>query len=94
MYCGYSKDTIKDSLTLLLTESDTRPFLFRTRFERTMLRTIKYAEAENNYELCDLAKKALFKMKEIVDKSNTTADGQLRSFILLEEDISQLINYI
>lgn len=86
-----NKEVIVNLLENLLCSSNIRPYLFRTRFERNMLRTIKYAEEMNNDMLCDLAKKSLNKLKSITDKSNTTSCGMLRSYALLENDLRKML---
>lgn len=88
------KDQLIVALANLLNDSKTRPFLFRTRFERTMIKTQTLAKAMNDIDLEQQAIDALNKMKCIVDKSNSTSDGILRSFIVLEPDIRSLLSKI
>ena len=86
-----SRDTIVSSLNELLESSTIRPYLFRTRFERNMLRILNYANEVGNTALYDAANKSLNKMKFISDKSNTTSCGMLRSYVLLEDDMRQIL---
>lgn len=90
MTLNYLKESIED----LINTPNMRPFLFRTRFERNMIRILKYAQETNRKELYNLAEEALGKMREIVDKSNTTVDGELRSHSLLENDMKAILNIL
>lgn len=89
-----TKSALQESLTLLATTPNMRPFLFRTRFERTMIRLSAYAENTHQPELYALASHSLNKIRAIVDKSNTTADGELHSHSLLIEDIQAMLRCI
>ena len=86
-----SRETIIRSLNELLESSQIRPYLFRTRFERSMLRTLNYANENGNTALYEAANKSLNKLKFITDKSNTTSCGMLRSYVLLENDMRQML---
>ena len=88
------REQIKCSLVELLENPNIRPYLFRTRFERSMIRIIKYAQKTNSELLYETASKSLEKLKSITDKSNTTSCGMLRSYTLLEDNIKQLVNLI
>lgn len=90
---NYTKENLKESLLSLLESSNIRPFLFRTRFERCMIRLSAYAKETQQLELYDLAANSLRKIKEIVDKSNTTVDGELRSYTILAGDINRMLEY-
>ena len=87
-------NTMKDSILSLINNPTMRPFLFRTRFERSMIRVSKYALETDQSELYNLATCALDKMHSIVDKSNTTGDGVLLSYCLLVDDMKKVLNYI
>lgn len=86
-----TKIILKDSLISLMETPRMRPFLFRTRFERSMVRLAAYAKEAQRPDLDALAIASLNKIKEIVDKSNTTADGELRSHALLVGDLQKMI---
>ena len=88
------KRQVTDSLQNLLADSKARPFLFRTRFERTIIRLMSLARDLEDKDLEQYAKNALNKMRGIVDKSNCTSDGVLRSFTILEADIFSLLNLL
>ena len=83
---------IYNALESLLTDSKKQPFLFRTRFERTMIKLRCFARQNNNIDMEHQAIECLNKIRSIVDKSNTTSDGILRSFIVLEPDIKNILN--
>ena len=83
-----------EALQQLLNDSKIRPFLFRTRFERTMIKVQSLARTTGDVMLEGCAKDAIRKMRSIVDKSNCTADGVLTSFIVLKPDISNVIELL
>lgn len=89
-----TKQNLEKTLNLLIDSHNMRPFLFRTRFERIMIRLIAYANETEQTVLADLVESSLDKMKAIIDKSNTTSDGTLRSYILLQDDMRQILQYI
>lgn len=86
------KNQVAVALSNLLDDSKMRPFLFRTRFERTMIKVQSLAKMLNDEDLEHQAADSLNKMRCIVDKSNSTSDGVLRSFIVLEPDIRSLLS--
>lgn len=88
------KNQATSALLSLLEDSKARPFLFRTRFERTMIKLHSFARLVNDNMLEAEALNSLNKMRSIVDKSNSTSDGVLRSFVILEDDIRALLNMI
>lgn len=73
---------------LLLEKSS--PYVFRTRLERTINHTIKYANVENNNKLLEACKLIAHKLNYISDQSNQTSDGCLNSFIILKQDIMDI----
>lgn len=89
-----TKSSLQESLTLLSEKPNMRPFLFRTRFERTMIRLLAYADKTQQPQLHALAEHSLNKIRAIVDKSNTTATGELYSHSLLIDDIQTMLRYI
>lgn len=88
------KNQATSALLSLLEDSKARPFLFRTRFERTMIKLQSFARLVNDNTLEAEALNSLNKMRSIIDKSNSTSDGVLRSFVILEDDIRALLNMI
>lgn len=89
-----TKSSLQESLNLLATKPNMRPFLFRTRFERTMVRLLAYTDETQLPQLHALAEHSLNKIRAIVDKSNTTATGELYSHSLLIDDIQTMMRYI
>ena len=83
--------SLRNTLNLLAQTPNMRPFLFRTRFERSMIRLASYGKEIQSGELCELANKSLAKLYSIVDKSNTTPDGELRSRSLLLSNIYEIL---
>ena len=57
-----------------------------------MIRLVSLAKDLDDKDLEQYANNALSKMRNIVDKSNSTSDGVLRSFTILESDICFLLN--
>lgn len=70
---------------LLLEKSS--PYVFRTKLERALNHTIKYATMEENNQLLEDCKTIAHKLQYISDQSNQTSDGCLNSFIILKEDM-------
>lgn len=88
------RNIIIELLNALLKEPQMRPFLFRTRFERAMIKTKVLAQETNDCVLENCASDSLLKIRSIVDKSNNTSDGILRSFVILEPDIKKIIKML
>ena len=80
-----------EALKRLLSDSKARPFLFRTRYERTMIKLQSLAREMGDEALEKNAVDSLKKMRNIVDKSNSTSDGVLRSFVILEPEIKKFM---
>lgn len=89
-----TKQNLINALNQLICTPNMRPFLFRTRFERNMIRLISYAKELHHEDLLDLAQSSLDKMRNIIDKSNTTSDGILRSYTLLQDDMERMLFYL
>ena len=89
-----NRDVIVQSLNVLLENPNIRPYLFRTRFERNMMRIMKYATDINDLNLYSVAKSSLSKLSYIVDKSNTTSTGMLRSYVILKDNIEELLKIV
>lgn len=75
---------------LLLEKSS--PYVFRTKLERTLNHTIKYATMKKNNQLLEACKTIAHKLQYISDQSNQTSDGCLNSFIILKEDMLSIKN--
>lgn len=86
-------EKIKKDLGELIDNSNLKPFLFRTRLERTLIKTMKYSECIDNNLFC-FANRCLNKLKNICDKSNMTSDGRLRSYCLLYDDLTKIYSLL
>jgi hypothetical protein len=82
---------MENELTNLLTLKDSRPYVFRTRLERTLERVYKYSDNEGFTKMRDLCLEIKSKLNYISDQSNQTSDGSLKSFLFLESDIKKLL---
>lgn len=58
----------------ILTLENTSPYLFRTKLERSLNHTVKYAKMENNNHLLELCNGIIYKLQYISDQSNQTSD--------------------
>ena len=65
----------------------TSPYVFRTKLERVLNHTIKYASNEKNNQLLEVCKMISHKLMYISDQSNQTSDGCLNSFRVLKQDM-------
>ncbi len=83
------KNSIHD-LDVLFDLKNRQPYLFRTRLERTLIRLEEQAKKQNDIEMLDFCYEIMTKLNCISDKSNQTPEGTLKSFILLEEDLTKL----
>lgn len=63
------------------------PYVFRTKLERTINHTIRYANCENDKQLLQVCELIINKLKYISDQSNQTSEGSLNSFIVLKQDM-------
>lgn len=71
--------------------SKSRPYVFKTRLERALLKTKKYCGITQCNLLYSLCMELSEKMTYISDNSNHTSDGELRSYIVLKDDIKKII---
>lgn len=78
----------------VLNSSVVRPYIFRTRFERALLRTITYAKVNSLINIEKQCKMMETKLSFISDHSNQTSDGTLQSFKALEDDMNKLMTII
>lgn len=63
------------------------PYVFRTRLERALNHTARYADCENDNQLSEICKLIAHKLMYISDQSNQTSDGCLNSFNILKQDM-------
>lgn len=78
----------------LLQSGNSRPYIFRTRLERTIERVQYLAEIENNQDIKTRCLNLKNKLNFISDQSNQTSDGTLRSFSYLKKDIVEVLELI
>jgi len=83
------KKLYKEWDDILLLEN-TSPYRFRTKLERILNHTIKFAELENSINLLKICNGIIYKLQYISDQSNQTSDGCLKSFIVLKNDMLAL----
>lgn len=89
-----SKMTIESELSNLLTLEQSRPYVFRTRLERAMERTLHFASDSSKQDIVNYCNQIKEKINYISDQSNQTSDGTLKSFIFLEGDIKSLLKQV
>ena len=63
------------------------PYVFRTKLERVLNHTVKYADSVKDNQLLEACKVIVHKLQYIADQSNQTSDGCLNSFIILKRDM-------
>lgn len=88
------KSSLTQSLSILASDPHMSPFLFRTRFERCMIRLSDYAQKNQQPELFNLAVASQNKMNLMSNRSNTTMEGELWSHALLVDDIQQMLCFM
>lgn len=71
---------------ILLMEKSS-PYVFRTRLERTLNHTTKYADITKNLSLSEMCSQITRKLQYLSDQSNQTTDGCLNSYIVLKQDM-------
>lgn len=67
-----------------------KPYVFRTRLNRAILKTEKYGREFHRAESLKLCGRIREKMNCISDQSNHNSDGELRSYLVLKDDIVEL----
>lgn len=65
-------------------------YLFRTRLQRTIKHTLKYAKKESNTNLELKCNEIMEKLRYISDHSNQTSTGSLNSFLVLKNDMNSI----
>lgn len=80
-------EDVKSEQNEILLLEKASPYVFRTKLERVLNHTIKYANCENDNQLLEACKSIVNKLKYISDQSNQTSDGCLNSFIVLKQDM-------
>lgn len=74
----------------LLQDNKVRPYVFKTRLQRAIVETKKYCEVKSERELWTQIEELEDKIKYISDQSNQTSDGELRSYLILKDDIEKI----
>ena len=87
---------MKDKLVLewerILQMKQESPYVFRTRLERTLNHSLKYANDTQNNGLILLCKEMKEKLKYISYQSNQTSDGILNSYVVLSDEMNQVLS--
>lgn len=84
------KNIILDEFRDLLTLRNSRPYVFRTRLERLLIRASLLAKNCDREDILYICEQVKHKLKYVSDQSNQTSDGTLKSFVFLEDDIKSL----
>ncbi len=87
-----NKILIEDLNNLL--NRNVKPYVFRTRLERTLERAKHLSIEQSNKELQSKCDKLLDKLNYISDHSNQTSDGSTKSYLYLKEDIIDLYKLV
>lgn len=85
---------VLDEISQLLESSRVRPYVFRTRLERTLIRASHFANNIGNSEIKESCRTIKEKLRFCSDQSNHGTDGTLASYSLLKEDIEGLRNLV
>lgn len=85
------RKNLKQEWEKILTMENESPYVFRTRVERTINHSLQYAEEGQNESLISLCENMKNKMKYLSDQSNQTSDGTLNSFIVLENEMQDIL---
>ncbi len=76
----------------IMNNGNASPYVFRTRLERILKHTLKYAKNSNDSLLNKLCERINDKLKYISDQSNQTTDGILVSYTVLQQDFERVCN--
>lgn len=88
------KEKIINMWEEVLGMQNVRPYVFKTRLERTIRATKQYADEEGKYQLDELCTEILEKMKFISDQSNQTSDGVLKSYTVLQNEFERVMKAV
>lgn len=88
------KMTVETELSDILKLRQSRPYVFRTRLERALERTLYFATNSSRTDILNLCSQIKEKLNYISDQSNQTSDGTLKSFTFLEDDIENLLGQL
>lgn len=85
-----NRELILSEIEGLLKSEHLSPYIFRTRFERSMLRVISWAKENSLEDIENISTNLKEKLHLISNQSNPNSDGSLKSFKYLQKDIIQL----
>jgi hypothetical protein len=88
------KDFVKEELTCVIDSKNQRPYIFRTRLERALLRIMALANDLNRADIKEDCNRIKERFAYISNESNQTSDGTLKSFICLEKDLLGLLEKV
>jgi hypothetical protein len=90
--------SMTEELNAVLKSGKLRPYIFRTRLERALIRISTFTNSSNETilkeEVITMCEAIREKIRYISDKSNQSPDGTLNSFNYLEGDIRKLAQLI
>lgn len=84
------RNTVLEELRDIIKLKKARPYTFRTRLERALVRITVLADTYSNEDLKVNCLDLKNKLGYISDHSNQTSDGTLKSFIHLEPEIEKI----
>lgn len=81
------KEKLYQEWNSILLSEKASPYVFRTKLERALNHTVRYANSEKDNQLLEACELIAHKLRYISDQSNQTSDGCLNSFIVLKQDM-------
>ncbi|MCX7572029.1 hypothetical protein OS242_19005 [Tumebacillus sp. DT12] len=85
------REVVLNEIDTVLESGNLRPYVFRTRLERVLVRITALLEDNNKKaEVVSKCNDIRRKLNYISDKSNQTPDGTLNSYIFLKGEIESL----
>lgn len=84
------KKTVILELENLINSHNIRPYVFRTRLERVLMRASILAVEQAQEDTLLIINDIKDKLNYISDQSNQTSDGTVKSFCFLEPDLKSL----
>lgn len=77
----------------LLSSGEVRPYVFRTRLERLLFKINKKAlECSDSKIIVDKCMEIKMKLNCLSDQSNQTPEGTLNSYLILKNDLTDLLS--
>lgn len=84
------KKIVISELENLIYVHNIRPYVFRTRLERVLMRASILADEQAQEDILSIINDVKDKLNYISDQSNQTSDGTVKSFSFLEPDLKSL----